>query len=116
MSSSRWLINGLEEVDAVFGEGEAGEGGVGRVGGLSAEDVGQVLGTAMPAVRKKSEGEAKESNDAPGSRNSLSLRVYNIFESQVPFSRNSDSGSKGVSVRVDGFRRGGGVVAMPVQS
>ena len=113
MSSSRWLINGLEEVDVVFG-GAAREGGA--VVGLSFEDVGQVLGTAIPAVRKKSEGEAKGSNAPPGSLNSFSLRVYNIFESQVPFSRNSDCGSKGVSVRVDGFGREGGVVAISVQS
>ena len=95
MSSSRWLINGLEEVDAAVGEGAAGEGEAGVVVELSSEDMGQVLGTAIPAVRKKSEGEAKGSNAPPGSRNSFSLRVYNIFESQIPFSRNSDSGSRG---------------------
>lgn len=74
------------------------------------------MGTAIPAVRKKREGEAKGSNAAPGSRKSFPLKAYNIFESQVPFSRNLDSGSKGVSVRVDWFGREGGVVAISVQS
>ena len=116
MSSSRWVISGLEEVDVVFGEGAAGEGEVGVLVGLSLDDRGQVLGTAIPAVRKKSEGEAKRSNAPPGSRNSFSLRVYNVFESQIPFSRNSDSGLKGVSVKVNGFGRDGVVVAISVQS
>ncbi len=84
--------------------------------GVSSDDVGQVLGTTIPAVRKKSEGEAKESNAPPGSRNSFSLKVYNVFESQIPLSRNSDSGSERGSVRVDEFGREGEIVAISVQS
>lgn len=66
------------EVSEEEREGRDGEGSEGE------SDVGHVLGTAIPAVRKKRAGEAKESNIASGLLNNISRNLNKVLVSQPP--------------------------------
>ena len=61
-------------VESVVGDGEETS---------SSLDVGHAFGTAIPAVRKKRRGEAKESNADPGELKSLSFKQCNFLESHI---------------------------------
>jgi len=68
-------MRGRVEVVVVEWVGD-GEGGAAEPS--SSSDVGHVFGTAIPAVRKKRVGEAKESNALPGLLNSFSLNRNSV--------------------------------------